>query len=74
MVAVMAFDTVTEAVVFLTSCGYSGDGAGLDPVVDYLFRFEGPSDPADEAIVMGVRDPVSGARGMVVSGFGPTAD
>ena len=46
-------DTVTEAVAFLEAAGYRDTLSvrnGLDrAVVDYTFRFEGPSDPADEA-------------------------
>ena len=65
---------MTEATTFLTVRGYVDelelrpnglsvrDSTELQPVesalVDYQFRFEGPSDPADEAIVLGVRDPV----------------
>jgi hypothetical protein len=83
-------DTVTEAVEFLTSEGYRDDlqldakgvrcdrAGGVVPVesavVDYTFRFEGPSDPADEAIVLGVRFPDLGIKGVLVSGFGPDAD
>jgi hypothetical protein len=45
-----------------------------DAVVERLFRFEGPSDPGDEMIVFGVRDPGSGRRGVLASAFGPAAD
>ena len=64
-------DTVTEAVAFLAEEGYVEDyrlcpegivATGHEAphptataVVDHTFRFEGPSDPADEAIVLGVR-------------------
>jgi hypothetical protein len=83
-------DTVTEAVAELQAKGYTADfardgthavcggcgrrerlGAG---VIEALYRFEGPSDPADEAIVLGVRCPSCGRRGVVVSAFGPSAD
>ena len=63
-------DTVTEAVELLRAEGYDDDFdvcadglccAGEDGVhglegasVDQLFRFEGESDPGDEAIVLGV--------------------
>ena len=83
-------DTVTEAVAALEAEGYTGPflqtggdlvcgtcGAcnPLEPViVDRFFRFEGPSDPADEAIVLGVHCAVCGARGTLVSAFGPDAD
>ena len=42
--------------------------------VERVYRFEGPSDPADEAIVLGVRCGACGARGIIVSAFGPDAD
>ena len=83
-------DTVTEAVSFLASQGYVDDfeidprglacaGVGSihsleGAVVDYTFRFEGPSDPADEAIVLGVSCPEWGRKGVIVSAYGPYAD
>jgi hypothetical protein len=83
-------DTVTEAVAFLASKGYVDDlrltpqglvVAGLDDAhslktafVDYRFRFEGPSDPADEAIVLGVSCPDWSRKGILVSAYGPYAD
>ena len=83
-------DTVTEAIELLRSEGYTADfeltddslwtaGAGdLCPVneaeVERLYRFEGPSDPGDEMIVFGLRDPGSGVRGTLASGYGPAAD
>jgi hypothetical protein len=82
--------TVTDAVALLATEGYDDDlhldGSGLDcsscgtqhPTdlveVDRVFRFEGPSDPADEAIVLGLRCPACGAKGSLVSAFGPDAD
>jgi hypothetical protein len=83
-------DTVSEAVAVLESEGYTSPflqsghdlvcmacGAPHDlelGVVDRFFRFEGPSDPADEAIVLGVRCGTCGAHGTLVSAFGPDAD
>lgn len=46
------------------------DGA----LVDRVYRFEGASDPDDEAIVLGVRCPECGVQGVIVSAFGPNAD
>jgi len=82
-------ETVTEAVQYLAERGYTDSFAlaaeGLagpgdeqihalhDAVVDYQFRFEGDSDPGDEAIVLGIS--CAGVqRGVLVSGFGPSAD
>jgi hypothetical protein len=83
-------DTVTEAVALLQAQGYTDDfdqdGAGFtcracgakhlleQGVVEQIFRFEGDSDPGDEAIVLGVRCATCGRRGIVVSAFGPDAD
>lgn len=82
--------TVTEALEILYADGYTADfqlvdGAvcanGDDPVcvvgeaiVERLYRFEGPSDPGDQMIVFGLRDPASGTRGTLASAFGPHAD
>ena len=83
-------DTVTAAVRFLEAQGFSSDfevsadgvhcgacGTLHAPValeVVHRFRFEGPTDPADEAVVLGVRCPTCGALGIVVSAYGPDAD
>src|SRR5436309_8651506 len=45
-----------------------------DALVDRVFRFEGVSDPDDEAIVLGVRCPHCGTKAVLVSAFGPNAD
>lgn len=83
-------DTVTEAVEFLQGEGYrdelhlvadglqcdtvAGTHSVLTAVVDYTFRFEGPSDPADEAIVLGITCADWGLKGVLVSAFGPGAE
>lgn len=83
-------ETVTEAVAFLAAEGYVEDlqlcplgilRAGHEeahPVgettVDHTFRFEGPSDPGDEAIVLGVTCGQWGTKGVIVSAYGPDAD
>jgi hypothetical protein len=83
-------DTVVDAEALLRESGYESElilvdghlrwsGEDLtcstaDAVVEHLYRFEGPSDPGDEMIVFGVRDPATGRRGYLSSGFGPAAD
>jgi hypothetical protein len=83
-------DTVTEAVEYLAREGYVDDlkisRRGIEApergaphpaetaIVDHTFRFEGPSDPADEAIVLGVRCPEWGTKGVIVAAYGPDAD
>jgi hypothetical protein len=83
-------ETVTEAVELLQALGYTeeirfgdrslrcvGDDSTHElerAVVEHTFRFEGPSDPADEAIVLGIRLPDSNRKGVLVSAYGPEAD
>ncbi len=83
-------DTVVEAVRLLAGRGYTGSlslGTGVvrcagcavdqkveDVVVDEVFRFEGESNPDDEAIVLAVRCPACGVKGVIASAYGPGAD
>jgi hypothetical protein len=83
-------DTVTEAVALLTELGYVDDLDIKDgclvchaedaphplaaAVVDHQFRFEGPSDPGDESIVLGLSLPQWGRKGVLVSAYGHDAD
>ena len=83
-------ETVTDAVRFLADLGYVDDFTlcvdGIvardadgphpisDAVIDYTFRFEGPSDPGDEAIVLGVHCTQWDRKGTIVSAYGPDAD
>jgi hypothetical protein len=80
-------ETVTEAVAYLTDEGYvedlrishdgivSRDHEGAQPpdgvTVDHTFRFEGPSDPGDEMIVLGVRCAAWDSKGVITSAYGP---
>ena len=43
-------------------------------IVERQYRFEGESDPGDEMIVLGIRCPACGERGVLASAFGPDAD
>jgi hypothetical protein len=81
--------SVTEAIALLEADGFRvdfsfGDGSvhcrecdtphpPVELIVRHTFRFEGDTDPGDEAIVLGVECPVCHARGIVVSAFGPEA-
>ena len=83
-------ETVLDAVHALEALGYTDqlkigpDGVRCDAcgtqhrperlVVTHTFRFEGPSDPEEEAIVLGVEYPSCGLRGIIVSAYGPEAD
>lgn len=81
------YDTVSEAVNGLKNRGFSLDfnlqenclicqGHKLD-VNDFeiveVYRFEGNSDPADEAIVYAIQSE-NGIKGILVSGYGISAE
>jgi len=82
-----AYDTVTEAVKGLKERGYVKDFNLRENCIicndekyhpeDFeiveVYRFEGDTDPADEAIVYAVESN-KGDRGVLVSGYGISAD
>ena len=45
-----------------------------DLVIDELLRFEGPTDPADEVVLLALRAPADCVRGTLTLPFGPGAD
>lgn len=85
----ITYDTVSEAVNGLKSRGYSIDfnlekecitchksGLSLKPSdfeITEVYRFEGASDPADEAVVYAIESK-KGEKGVLVNGFGVSAD
>jgi hypothetical protein len=44
-----------------------------DGVIESTARFEGASNPDDQAIVFGLRCGTCGVRGILVAAYGPTA-
>src|ERR1700761_2043183 len=83
------YDTVVEAVKGLKQRGYSIDfnleadrifcsepTVALRPadfeIVEF-YRFEGPSDPGDEAAVYAIES-LTGQKGVLVTGFGISAE
>ena len=84
-----AYDTITEAVADLQKRGYTHDFnirnnrlscdqldkqfGHEDFEIKEVYRFEGPSDPADEAVIFAIEAP-SGALGILVNGYGTSAD
>lgn len=82
--------TVLDAVRLLEAEGFHAsfvlDGGGLRcsacgashstdrAEVVRVFRFEGPSDPAEQAVIYAVRCPTCGVGGSIVSTYGPGAD
>ena len=83
------YDTVTEAVKGLRQRGYTIDFnleadriicdktplslAPSDFEITEVYRFEGNSDPADEAIVYAIESR-HGQKGVLVNGFGVSAE
>lgn len=45
-----------------------------DFVVDKHYRFEGPSDPGDEAIVFAISAPKHNLKGVLISGYGISSE
>lgn len=84
------FDTLTEAMSALRKQGYVEDfnlkhnwieNANCehklfhtDFVVDSFYRFEGMTDPADEAILYAISSDKSNIKGVLVDGYGISAD
>ena len=84
-----SYDTVTDAVSGLKSRGYTVDfnleqncikcerpALALKPSdfhITEVYRFEGESDPADEAVVYAIESK-TGEKGVLVNGFGPSSD
>lgn len=83
-------DSITDALAQLADAGYRTDftgrrgrvhsnqcsddhGAELAQV-DHVYRYEGPSDPDEQAIVLALSCPACGAKGTLVSGYGPSTD
>ena len=82
-----AYDTVTEAVNGMKKRGFTIDfnldenciscqEGKFEPenfeIVE-VYRFEGDSDPADEAVVYGIQSS-TGLKGVLVNGYGISAD
>lgn len=66
------YEIAADGTVSCPGCGKSGPTTDLK--VDAFRRFEGPSDPDEEAIVCAVRwKDEPNCRGVLVLGFGPTS-
>ena len=81
------YDTVSKAIEALQQQGYTTDfnieenalvcsegkfGADDFEIVD-VYRYEGNTDPADEAAVYAIKSS-SGVKGILVTGYGASAD
>ena len=85
-----SFDTVTEALQWLNQEGftenfnldencirYNNNKLSMSPEefkIDYVFRFEGDTDPGDEDIVYGISSDSLDIKGVLTSAFGIYAD
>lgn len=85
-----AFDTVTEALQWLNQQGftenfnldqncirYNNNSRSMSPdefKIEYVFRFEGDTDPGDEDIVYGIISDSYNIKGVLTSAFGIYAD
>lgn len=68
------FATDAFAVTDGVRCGACGAVHGLDDLeIAEVHRIEGVTDPADEAIVLGLQCRACGARAVLVAGYGPMA-
>ena len=81
------YDTVTEAINGLKKRGFTLDFNLMEnclvcqehklDINDFeiveVYRFEGNTDPADEAVVYGIES-ADGIKGVLVSGYGISAD
>jgi hypothetical protein len=83
-------ETLREAMERLHACGYDHDftvePAGLrdretgrvfapeDMLIDEVVRFEGITDPGDEAILLGLRHAGGIVRGTLATAYGPPAE
>ena len=87
MSAKYSYNTVTEAINDLRKRGYTTDFNLIensqkydeekyhfpdDFVIKEVYRFEGDTDPADEAVVYGIES-VSGIKGVIVNGYGASS-
>lgn len=84
------FETVTEALQWLNTQGftenfnldtdclrYNSNTLRMSPEefkIEYLFRFEGDTDPGDEDIVYGIISDIYNVKGVLTSAFGIYAD
>jgi hypothetical protein len=65
------FDVAPGGLIVCRACGDVHKPE--DAVVEATFRFEGASDPDDEAVVFGLACRACGARGVLVAAYGPAA-
>jgi hypothetical protein len=65
------FSVTPEGLLRCDPCGYSMKPG--EAVIESTARFEGPSNPDDQAIVFGLHCEGCGIRGVLITAYGPTA-
>lgn len=65
------FAVTDDAQLRCGTCGHSHPAS--DAIIESTARFEGESDPADEAVVYGLRCRSCACQGVLVAAYGPTA-
>lgn len=77
-------ETLSQIITRLRQQGYTDDlnrheanPLWLDPAayqIDTVYRFEGPTNPDDEAILYALSSAKYGVKGVLVNGYGLSAD
>lgn len=65
------FSVTSDGRLRCTSCGHTHPPG--DAIIESTARFEGASNPDDQAVVFGLRCRTCGVRGVLVAAYGPTA-
>jgi hypothetical protein len=65
------FSVTPDGLLRCVSCGHTH--APSNAVIESTARFEGASNPDDQAVVYGLRCDACGVRGVLVAAYGPTA-
>ena len=65
------FSATPDGQLRCVACGHTHSPS--DAVIESTARFEGASNPDDQAVVYGLRCDRCGVRGVLVAAYGPTA-
>src|SRR5688572_10618940 len=65
------FSVTADGQLRCDACGHTHAPGSI--VVESTARFEGASNPDDQAVVFGLRCDACGVRGILVAAYGPTA-
>ena len=65
------FSVTSEGQLRCVTCGHTHEPSAA--TVESTARFEGASNPDDQAVVFGLRCDSCGVRGVLVAAYGPTA-